>query len=71
MVPRTAQSEELRVLLEQADDETLDEILESAGSLEEIVEAVRLVKRTAPERDMPSSPHVASAHRRRAFGREE
>ncbi|HTL36594.1 MAG TPA: hypothetical protein VL326_25850 [Kofleriaceae bacterium] len=71
MVPRTAHSEELRALLEQADDETLDEILESVGSLEELVEAVRLVKRTAPMGDMPSSPHVAPSHRRRAFGSEE
>lgn len=63
MLQRTLHSDDVRVLLDEVDDEILDEILEVGASWEEIAEAARLAQHIGPTARLPSSPLVAQLHR--------
>jgi hypothetical protein len=62
MLRRPAYSEDLRVLLADADDEMLDEILEAAESLDEIASAVRTVMRVECHAETATSAHASVVH---------
>jgi hypothetical protein len=61
MFRRAAHLEELGKLLEETDDETLDQLLESTGSVAELLVALRLTRRTghAPG-ESAIRPHMTS-----------